>query len=218
MIRWKRRSRIACCSTPNCAKLFSCEGKTKIPATTRFRPIASTGLREDATFSSSAQPVSQATSLRCHANARRMRCVPAQRFSERSSAVIREDALRSNRSFDAACRSTPTLYVVKTRVLSALLRAGVTACVSSGGTTDPRLDGVRVSDRGKTLQGVASSNLPEERRQYLRENLGRLQHCFRGPKAAAYFPGTPKHEVRRGRPIAGRPTRTRAAGRRKPCW
>ena len=70
----------------------------------------------------------------------------------------------------------------------------MSACAPFNHKTDERLEGVWVSDREKTLRNLGSS-LSEERLRSLRHNLGQLGYCFRGDRAAAFFPGTKKSEV-----------------------
>lgn len=73
--------------------------------------------------------------------------------------------------------------------LSLLLFLALTACASSI-AGDPRLDGVWVSDKDKTLANIRAVDIPADRVRFLRENLGQLSMCFSGTRIATFFAGT----------------------------
>ena len=68
----------------------------------------------------------------------------------------------------------------------AFLVAGLVAC-GSVDKHDPRLDGVWVSDRDKTLAQIDDMRVSAERLGFLREHLGGLRYCFSGNRTASYF-------------------------------
>lgn len=75
---------------------------------------------------------------------------------------------------------------MKNAIGSPLLSLTLVGCALSSSSGDPRLDGVWVSDKTKTLANIRAAEISADRIQFLRRNLGQLHMCFSGGRTAAY--------------------------------